>query len=589
MRKVLVHLHIYYHDQTDYFVGKLSNISGCEWDLYVTMNAREETTVLKLKSFKPDVKIIETENRGYDVWPFIKVIKSVNLDSYDYILKLHTKSESMITSHRIRLDGYKWRNALVDSLIGSRLKFRTILKMFAKHPDTGIISCDMLWLETIGWLNYDEDKRLLDNELDRIGLTVRDRHFCVGTIFMARSCIFKFLQKDNISPEIFPDVLISHSGGSMAHVYERILSMASDACGYRAMTTFPNCAMEIYIRLSKLITYIFGNIFAITREGEWGIKYIRIFGMKIRTGRLRGLMTKIRILVRGHLLNPLVWPHWQRSRTRENVIRNEVDRYLDCCVSDIMSVKPDTAAEEEGRPEERIFSIWLQGEENAPEIVKACFASIRANCTQQLVVLDAKNIWEWISLPGYIRKLWESGKMKPAHFADICRVELLYRYGGVWLDATDFTTSPVPDWIMDEDFFIYMGGKTVKGHYAFVQNCFFRAKKGNYIVKVWREGIFSYWRHENTAIDYFIHQMILRKAVECNAEAGAEFARMPHVDQDPTHELWWQYRDKPFDAEIFRAATSRSFFQKIEYKSATANSPVPGTFADVMMKMYRQK
>lgn len=292
------------------------------------------------------------------------------------------------------------------------------------------------------------------------------------------------------------------------------------------------------------------------------------------------------ILFRGHILNPLFWERSRRRRKRVGIVRTAVDRYLDAYVPVISSVKEDAEGMLEEEPE-RIFSIWLQGEENAPEIVKACFRSIRHNCTQELVVLDRHTVGDWIDLPEYIIGKWKAGKIKSAHYADICRVALLYKYGGIWLDATAFVTSPIPDWILDEDFFIYLSGDSLSGYYAFVQNCFFRARKGNYIVKVWKEAIFEYWRRENSVIDYFIHQMIFKKVVECNPVARVYFEKMPHLIQDPTHELWWKYRDEPFDRKLFDGITASAVFQKTEYKSSSAKNPIPGSFADVMMKMYR--
>ena len=297
------------------------------------------------------------------------------------------------------------------------------------------------------------------------------------------------------------------------------------------------------------------------------------------------LKAGLAIVFKGHVFNYLSRDKGLRKKVREETIRKAVDGYLDSYKETISSVKEDACDSDEG-DNCRIFSIWLQGEENAPEIVKACFRSIRHNCTQELVVLDAGTIWDWIGLPDYIRRKWEKGRIKPAHFADICRVELLYRYGGVWLDATAFVTSPLPGWLLDEDFFIYLSGDTLPGSYAFVQNCFFRARRHNYIVKVWRAAILEYWRREDSALDYFIHQMIFRKAVESNARAKEYFERMPHIVQDPTHELWWGYKDRPFDEKTFRQITSAAIFQKTEYKSSSAKHPVPGSFADVMMKMY---
>lgn len=37
MNRLFVHFHVYYHEQIDYFINKLSNINLCRWDLYVTV------------------------------------------------------------------------------------------------------------------------------------------------------------------------------------------------------------------------------------------------------------------------------------------------------------------------------------------------------------------------------------------------------------------------------------------------------------------------------------------------------------------------------------------------------------------------
>lgn len=70
--------------------------------------------------------------------------------------------------------------------------------------------------------------------------------------------------------------------------------------------------------------------------------------------------------------------------------------------------------------------------------------------------------------------------MKPAHYVDICRVELLYEYGGYWLDSTCFVTAPIPEWICRQDFFVYMAGHETPYSYSFIQNCFIRARKEPY-------------------------------------------------------------------------------------------------------------
>lgn len=278
--RLLVHFHVYYHDQVDYFIEKMSNINGCEWDLYVTMNGLVQETVDKLTALKPDTHFIEMENVGYDVWPFIDVIKSVDISDYDLVMKLHTKSRSFLKAHGIRLKGFEWRNALVESLLKNRSQFRKALDIFERNSGVGIVCSDLLWLETAGW-NM-EDGELLDRELERIGMTITDRHFCAGTIFMGRSEIFRFLLSDDISADMFPSVMESHSTGSMAHVYERILSLAANACGYGMAGLSSKQSLSVYLCLNRYVTPLFKNVFSINREGANGDKILRLVGFKFR-------------------------------------------------------------------------------------------------------------------------------------------------------------------------------------------------------------------------------------------------------------------------------------------------------------------
>ena len=173
--------------------------------------------------------------------------------------------------------------------------------------------------------------------------------------------------------------------------------------------------------------------------------------------------------------------------------------------------------------------------------------------------------------------------MKPAHFADICRVELLHRYGGYWLDATCYVTAPIPAFIEQEDFFVFLAGEKVHGNYSFIQNCFIRARKGAYLLEAWRAMILDYWLHEDRRVDYFMHQVMFRTLVTHNPTAAEAFARMPHIDQYPTHLYLYEYKDLPYDPEVFGKASEEGFFyQKTTYKGL--ERIVPGSFAEHLVR-----
>ena len=147
MLRVIVLFHLYYKDQLDYFIQKMENISGCTWDLLVTGPDLDAATRSRILAFKKDASFLVTSNVGYDLWPFIAAIKSIDLDSYDILVKLHTKNaggKKPSCINGIRLKGHTWRNLLVDSLLSSRKVFSDVLSRF-DDPSVGFFCCRSLY------------------------------------------------------------------------------------------------------------------------------------------------------------------------------------------------------------------------------------------------------------------------------------------------------------------------------------------------------------------------------------------------------------------------------------------------------------
>ncbi len=229
--RLLVVFHLYYSDQLDWYLKKMRNIGGCRWDLLVTGGHFDGADVAKIRSLKPDASFLECENAGYDVWPFIKAMKTVDLDAYDLVMKLHTKSgggDLVMKFNGIRLRDFMWRDALVDALLGSRCQFRRVLHIFRHHPDAGMVCSRKLYIASHA---HSEDGTLLNAELERLGLEVGDRRFCAGTMMVLRAGILKTFPADRYSLEDFPVQAHSHSGGTLAHVCERVLSLIVSARG----------------------------------------------------------------------------------------------------------------------------------------------------------------------------------------------------------------------------------------------------------------------------------------------------------------------------------------------------------------------
>jgi len=278
---------------------------------------------------------------------------------------------------------------------------------------------------------------------------------------------------------------------------------------------------------------------------------------------------KLYLFFRAHVLNFLWLPREVRRENRRATLAASLPWYFKRnCMAGVRKLEdriPDRTDEKD-----KIWSIWFQGEENAPELVKACFRSIRSHCREELVVIDSKTLRDYITLPETIMRKYESGKMKAAHFADICRLELLYEHGGYWIDSTCFLTAPVPDFIRREDFFVYMAeGQKYGSPYSFIQNCFIRARKGDYLLSAWRSMVLEYWMHHTGRMDYFQHQLMFKALVQNDRRAAGHFAIMPKLGQDPTHIIGCKYPiDEPYDKGKFEKDCSGAFFQKLTYRGA---------------------
>ena len=299
------------------------------------------------------------------------------------------------------------------------------------------------------------------------------------------------------------------------------------------------------------------------------------------------VLTKPVFILKSEIFNWFWRNKNKRKQVKEIAKSQRVLSYLNRYAAYFSTISPDKDAIPK-QEKERIFSIWLQGEENAPPIVKVCFASIRKNCTQDFVVLDEKTLFDWIQLPDYVVTKWKKGKIHPAHFTDICRLELLYQYGGIWADATDFIAAPFPYWLLNTDFFVYHTGDNIDfiGFYSFIQNCFIRAKKNNFLVKAWRDAVLLYWKEEEKVRDYFVHQLIFKKLVETNILAKELYTKMPYIVQDTTHVLWFKHAENPFDEKLFNEITQNAIFQKTEYRSLSSKNPISGSFAEMMINKY---
>lgn len=280
-KKVLVVLHVYYADQVPYFINKLSNIRECEWDLVVTGNNWPQEAVDQLIAFKSDVRFFETPNVGYDIWPFIALVKNTDLSQYDIVLKLHTKNRDPFSKARLNgryYDGKQWRNAMMKALLGSPETFGRVLRFF-ENQEVGIVYAMNMNILSKG--TSVEDSSMLFDELGRLGITTDDMNFCAGTIFAVRASALEYLKDPRINENVFEPTGKSHGRGTNAHVYERILTIAVSAQGYKRVLVPSSWASWLRISVKSHVQPALEWLFSINRYGDNYDKYLTLFGIRI--------------------------------------------------------------------------------------------------------------------------------------------------------------------------------------------------------------------------------------------------------------------------------------------------------------------
>lgn len=234
-KRMLVHLHIYYHDQIDYMLRKLKHISGCKWDLYVTLCEKNKESIDKILAFNPDANIIKVENRGYDVWPFIQVLRKVDLKNYDYVLKLHTKAFYKTPSHirDLWFSGFQWRDSLINAILGSDRIFKNNMQVLEQDKTIGLVGDENFFIPL---LKFAEDTYLLQRLKQRLNIKSHYDKFIAGTVFIIRSNLLEGLRNSDICKQEFPLYGETSTRATLAHSLERIFTILTVDAGYKIYT-----------------------------------------------------------------------------------------------------------------------------------------------------------------------------------------------------------------------------------------------------------------------------------------------------------------------------------------------------------------
>lgn len=227
-----------------------------------------------------------------------------------------------------------------------------------------------------------------------------------------------------------------------------------------------------------------------------------------------------------------------------------------------------------------IWVCWLQGEENAPIIVKKCIASTKKNAGEHpVVIVTEENISDFVDIPKSIIEKVEVGVLSRTSFSDIVRVMLLSVYGGIWIDATFFIAKKIP-----ESYFEYPLFSAAKqpeprsrknvciSRYRWTSS-FIGANKPNHILFAFlRDILLEYEKNNSVFVDYLLIDYFIYIAYTKFSEVRNDIDAIP--DNNIDFGCFFHSMNKKFDENeaqkmFFGETLAFKLSYKIKWKKQT--------------------
>lgn len=217
--RILVVVHLFYMKSADEIIEYLKNLKFYKYDLVVTYidGYYKQEALDKIRRFLPDVKLKKYNNNGFDIGPFIDVIDNVDLDKYDIVIKMQSKSTNKIVYIYDRFfKGRDWFRDLWNGVLGSFSVHATIDKLF-NNTEYGVVAAKSLIIHDPKHKQELTKKALSGYKINY----VNNYYFVAGSCFAIRSNCLKKIQQSKLELSSFG--ITTRGFFSLAHAVERAI------------------------------------------------------------------------------------------------------------------------------------------------------------------------------------------------------------------------------------------------------------------------------------------------------------------------------------------------------------------------------
>ncbi|MFW5612778.1 MAG: capsular polysaccharide synthesis protein [Prevotella pectinovora] len=249
---------------------------------------------------------------------------------------------------------------------------------------------------------------------------------------------------------------------------------------------------------------------------------------------------------------------------------------------------PNSGKRRESAVSRIIWSAWLQGLDNAPEMVNVCLESHQKHLPgYEFRVLDMENYRQWVELPEWVEEKYARGMIPAALFSDVLRVAVLKRYGGVWMDAsvlcTGFDNQQLQkQWAEVENsrFAVFRYYRKGDRYPSGLSNWFIAATPDNIVLTSVYDMLTAYWRDYDCTIDYYMMHLF----ISCALKAFPEMERgMPKLNSRYSFFLG-DALSRTYSQEAWQELVDHVAIHKLNYRKAEEAQKNPLSYYNFIRK-----
>ena len=178
-----------------------------------------------------------------------------------------------------------------------------------------------------------------------------------------------------------------------------------------------------------------------------------------------------------------------------------------------------------------VWMLWLQGWDDAPPVSRASRTSWQIRNPDLAVrALDGTTWQDHVPHEDAARI---ARAPDPVVLSELLRLELLFRHGGVWADATTLCALPLADWLparMAEGFLAFAR----PGPDRPLSTWFLAARPGDPTIAAWRARAIAYWSDRDVPERYFWMHDRFAELLDEDPGVAERWARTPVSSSAPS-------------------------------------------------------